>query len=143
MLQNAYFHAKIGADTAENEQHFAENLPKICNYPTGVVAVNRVTALPRRPPTRPEGGPIPKPRAGDPRGWRIAGGGDLGCVFESLRLEGDGGPFFRLPTSLPVEYQFLQNIVCSDRLPIVCTYTHKAIISGNYPVFPATVAKSR
>ena len=29
MLQNAYFLAKIGADTAENEQHFAENLPKI------------------------------------------------------------------------------------------------------------------
>ena len=28
MLQNAYFLAKIGADTAENEQHFAENLPK-------------------------------------------------------------------------------------------------------------------
>ena len=27
MLQNAYFLVKIGADTAENEQHFAENLP--------------------------------------------------------------------------------------------------------------------
>ena len=27
MLQNAYFLAKIGADTAENEQHFAEILP--------------------------------------------------------------------------------------------------------------------
>ena len=27
--------AKIGADTAENEQHFAEILPKIGNYPTG------------------------------------------------------------------------------------------------------------
>ena len=25
MLQNAYFLAKIGADTAENEQHFAES----------------------------------------------------------------------------------------------------------------------
>ena len=38
MLQNAYFLAKIGADTAENEQHFAENLPKtgcraICHVP--------------------------------------------------------------------------------------------------------------
>ena len=29
MLQNAYFLAKIGADTAENEQHFAEFLPKL------------------------------------------------------------------------------------------------------------------
>ena len=35
MLQNAYFLAKIGADTAENEQHFAEILPKTCNSPTG------------------------------------------------------------------------------------------------------------
>ena len=35
MLQNAYFLAKIGADTAENEQHFAEFLPKTSNYPTG------------------------------------------------------------------------------------------------------------
>ena len=34
MLQNAYFLAKIGADTAENEQRFAENLLKIGNYPT-------------------------------------------------------------------------------------------------------------
>ena len=29
MLQNAYFLAKIGADTAENEQHFAEILPVV------------------------------------------------------------------------------------------------------------------
>ena len=27
MLQNAYFLTKIGADTAEHEQHFAEILP--------------------------------------------------------------------------------------------------------------------
>ena len=39
MLQNAYFLAKIGADTAENEQHFAEKLPKIGNYPTGSAAL--------------------------------------------------------------------------------------------------------
>ena len=35
MLQNAYFLAKIGADTAENEKHFAEILPKTSKYPTG------------------------------------------------------------------------------------------------------------
>ena len=35
MLQNAYLLAKIGADTAENERHIAENLPKIGNSPTG------------------------------------------------------------------------------------------------------------
>ena len=43
MLQNATFLAKIGADTAENEQHFAEILPKTDNYPTG----------PERPPCVP------------------------------------------------------------------------------------------
>ena len=31
MLQHGYLLAKIGADTAENEQHFAEILPKIGN----------------------------------------------------------------------------------------------------------------
>ena len=31
MLKNAYLLAKIGADTAENEQHFAEILPKTGN----------------------------------------------------------------------------------------------------------------
>ena len=35
MQQNAYFLAKIGADTAENERNFAEILPKTGNYPTG------------------------------------------------------------------------------------------------------------
>ena len=34
MLQNAYFPAKIGADTAENEQHFAEILPTVA-FPEG------------------------------------------------------------------------------------------------------------
>ena len=35
MLQNTYFLAKIGADTAENGHHFAEILPKTGNYSTG------------------------------------------------------------------------------------------------------------
>ena len=30
MLKNAYFLAKIGADTAENERKFAEIKPEIC-----------------------------------------------------------------------------------------------------------------
>ena len=34
-ILNYYFLAKIGADTAENEQHFEEILPKTGNYPTG------------------------------------------------------------------------------------------------------------
>ena len=47
MLQNAYLLAKIGADTAENERNFADNLPKIRNYPTGL--------LPSGPPAVPSG----------------------------------------------------------------------------------------
>ena len=37
MLQNAYFLAKIGGDTAENEQHFAEIL-KFCRNFANLVA---------------------------------------------------------------------------------------------------------
>ena len=35
MLQNAYFLAKIGADTAENEQHFAEFRRSLTAPPRG------------------------------------------------------------------------------------------------------------
>ena len=56
MLQNSYLLAKIGADTAENEQHFAEILPKIGNYPTGSAALGGVERLERLDPRRrPEG----------------------------------------------------------------------------------------
>ena len=42
MLQNAYLFAKIGADTAENEQH----LPKICEKLTTTLRVPSRTAEP-------------------------------------------------------------------------------------------------
>ena len=44
MLQNAYFLAKIGADTAENEQHLAEILPigrRVADRPTRPAAAAR------------------------------------------------------------------------------------------------------
>ena len=44
MLQNAYFLANIGADTAENEQHSAKILPKIGNYPTLLASAGRLDA---------------------------------------------------------------------------------------------------
>ena len=48
MLQSAYLLAKIGADTVENEQHFAKNLPKTGNYPTGPCGASpRRTRRPR------------------------------------------------------------------------------------------------
>ena len=63
MLQNAYLLAKIGADTAENEQHFAEILPKTGNYPTGPPTAVSDGApagrgAPRRAPA-PRGSPAP------------------------------------------------------------------------------------
>ena len=47
MLQNAYFFAKIGADTAEDEQHFAEILPTDAIRRAGE-ELRRVPRLPRR-----------------------------------------------------------------------------------------------
>ena len=60
MLTNAYFVAKIGADTAENEQHFAEILPKTGNYPTG-------TASPLAPGRHRRGDRGEEPRERRPR----------------------------------------------------------------------------
>ena len=48
MLQNAYLLSKIGADPAENEFTFAENLPRIGNYPTGP-AISLAAVPPRHP----------------------------------------------------------------------------------------------
>ena len=47
MLPNAYFLAKIGADTAENEQHFAEILLK-----TGTDGANHRRGCDRHAPLR-------------------------------------------------------------------------------------------
>ena len=68
MLQNAYLLAKIGADTAENERKFAENLPEpeISNYPTGRARRCRVGDGPAaRAGERP--GDRPGERTGDGR----------------------------------------------------------------------------
>ena len=59
MLQNAYFLAKIGADTAENEQHFAEILPIGRRVTTASASGERRqrAPLPRPPRRRSAGGP--------------------------------------------------------------------------------------
>ena len=49
MLQNGYLLAKIGADTAENERNFGQNLPKIGNYPTATPQRRRRRRRPGRP----------------------------------------------------------------------------------------------
>ena len=52
MLSNAYLLAKIGADTAENEQHFAEILPigrRVANSSENSAAVGRGGARIRTP----------------------------------------------------------------------------------------------
>ena len=79
MLQNAYFLAKIGADTAENEQHFAVILPKIGNSPTG-----------------PPGCPLPLRRqAGVALRERADGGGRHG-VGDALGGRAAGAPWHGL-----------------------------------------------
>ena len=87
MLQNAYFVAKIGADTAENEQHFAEILPKIGNYPTGPAPPG-----PFQPAYPGEG--LPPPVAAydpyDPYGAPLAGSLDR---FKIWNAHGKDHPF--------------------------------------------------
>ena len=61
MLQNAHLLAKIGADTAENELKFADNLPKIGNYPAG--STRRAVGPPRA------AGPLSRLQAAAPERW--------------------------------------------------------------------------
>ena len=56
MLQNAYFLAKIGADTAENEHHFAEILPTGAQEGLGRPAVSATQPRPPQPHGNPYGG---------------------------------------------------------------------------------------
>ena len=62
MLENAYLLAKIGADTAENERNFAENLRNCENLPkyrSGIVAAGPLTERELRSETQPENLPRP------------------------------------------------------------------------------------
>ena len=56
MLQNAYFLAKIGADTAKNEQHFAEICQKLATTLREVIRPQRIRPGSRSPTTSPNGG---------------------------------------------------------------------------------------
>ena len=81
MLQNAYLLAKIGADTAENEQHFAEILPKICPEAVAQAAEAR----------RPEGHVPDRPRGA--RGQ----GGPLAAQARGFSKKEEEPPTSRLP----------------------------------------------
>ena len=61
MLHNAYLLPKIGADTAENEQHFAENVGKIGRRVAACCGL--MCCGPRRPPPGP---PRPRPPPSSP-----------------------------------------------------------------------------
>ena len=80
MLQNAYVLAKIGADTAENEQHFAENLPTIGNCPTGRIWLRVI--------------------------WRSGGALDSPCGGGPLQGAGGSG----LESEIPTFWQFSNSI---------------------------------
>ena len=60
MLQNAYFFAKIGADTAENERFFADILSKTGNSHERAAGVlhGRGAAAPHGVPARRARGPL-------------------------------------------------------------------------------------
>ena len=82
MLQNAYFLAKIDADTAENQRNSAKILPEFCqnigNYPTPLPRTRR-----RR--TRRRGAALAG--AGVPRGARLGEGGEaLGLGLANVRV---------------------------------------------------------
>ena len=91
MLQNAYFLAKIGADTAENEQHFAEILPKTGNYPTGprplltlkmFVAAEKTSA---DSPWSPKADGVVRIAFG---GWAVDGVSKIGKISNILQIFG-------------------------------------------------------
>ena len=82
MLQNAYFLAKIGADTAEDEQHFAEILPTDALEPAQQPeAPLPGGARPLGPRGRgaPGGGRVPRPRD--------AGRADLCLFYLQVRMD--------------------------------------------------------
>ena len=72
MPQNAYFLAKIGADTAENEQHFAEILPTDALW-RGLPALRSAGAQRGRGSRR--AGVLAEARRGGRLGERRRGGG--------------------------------------------------------------------
>ena len=73
MLQNAYLVAKTGADTAENEQHFADILPKTGNYAAPTSGSSRSRAQ------IPPGGPVREAGCRAAAAQIVAGSPD--CVF--------------------------------------------------------------
>ena len=68
MPKNAYLFAKVGADTAENEQNIAEFLTKfLSDFFTEVLSSGQAERWPRRrPATRRR-----RPRAGSPHGSEL------------------------------------------------------------------------
>ena len=87
MLQNAYFLAKIGADTAENQRHSAKNLPKICKFLFSKETVDWDRAFADELKKRKELGtvdtkPVPPPKKGSVFQERTADftGLVLGCI---------------------------------------------------------------
>ena len=81
MLSKAYFLAKFRFDTAENEQHFAEILPKTGNYPTGPGGADSIQEA-----TKPGAGPGEQ---GPVRGRRaLHGGGAVPRLDEGFDRRG-------------------------------------------------------
>ena len=95
MLQNAYLVAKIGADTAENEQH----LPKFCQKLATTLRAPYVVAPLGRNAVAPLRGHLGRPHQGGAREARLLGlvcRVDDDCCDQALRLR----PLYRRPQHL-------------------------------------------
>ena len=94
MLQNSYFLAKIGVDTAENERTFAENLLKICQKLATTLRVHHPTArsVLAGAAARVRGSAPPRGRAPPPRGRAPAPAAVAGPspIFVLTPSEGSG-----------------------------------------------------
>ena len=93
MLSNAYFLAKIGADTAKNEQHFAEILPKISKRGRA----RRAQVLDGMFPGQPGGAAAAPP------------GGDDASAFARLRAYGNAEE--------PVDVNFTEKVIANHNQP--------------------------
>ena len=143
MLTNAYLLAKIGADTAENEQHFAGISPKTGNYlhrrarrvvPTEWSTTSHASAdasLPRRSRSRPTGRPGRRQgRLFDP----VSGEGCRQARLRTARSWLYRSPFCNeivLRISIPLNLKALVEIYTIRTLVQTVTCSIKFIIKRN------------
>ena len=141
MLQNAYLVAKIGADTAENEQQFAEIL---------TIGRRARRAMPLRRPRRAFFGAAFGVGLGVGLGAGLGAGllPNLGCSCGQITTRQGGGSFFGLTVCLSVFLLILQNYLLVILLVItsilsskISEFSGNTLTSARYLGFPKIPAK--